>query len=542
MDYCNGGPLIIYCSLIEMTGDIQMASSDTEDVNRFANIIEDLPVKTRLTLSTLSLLNDVSTQLLRFLISNAHTPNVIAVISNKENYISTGESEMFHTLVRIFKNIRDVYESRTPLLNVNNVAPGLWLLNMPPPTILKGHEAYIISTIRKANLVTFILTVINCLPYGFDFLQKVYLDVFCPNTILTDQTNGDQVSKFLKPQAIIYLDLKTHAYISSIRDHLGANEQIPDAEKRILLDTIFPDNIAMRLVNRKIVAPNEKKLLTPSEKEFVGRCERRKETLIKFTKYTDLLNSYDWTFFVKELLEYCGKNMNLIVWGKKGRSKTALLEFNPSDFDPQILFATGSHLTTDLAVNSHDPSPIGNTFDTGNKEKLIDANELRPLTDAESESINNEIQSALQNESGQGMQKNFMDDAHMSGGENVHSQLVDSNNSILSDVISKSPSVKVVKAKRTWSKEEEKTLITGLIDLGPAWAKILDLYGPGGKINENLKNRTQVQLKDKARNWKLHYLKTGKPLPEYLNRVTGNLDKIAKTKRRGSKEGSIPPN
>lgn len=87
-----------------------------------------------------------------------------------------------------------------------------------------------------------------------------------------------------------------------------------------------------------------------------------------------------------------------------------------------------------------------------------------------------------------------------------------------------------------------KTLITGLIDLGPAWAKILDLYGPGGKINENLKNRTQVQLKDKARNWKLHYLKTGKPLPEYLNRVTGNLDKIAKTKRRGSKEGSIPPN
>lgn len=87
------------------------------------------------------------------------------------------------------------------------------------------------------------------------------------------------------------------------------------------------------------------------------------------------------------------------------------------------------------------------------------------------------------------------------------------------------------KAKRTWSKEEEEALVEGLKEVGPSWSKILDLYGPGGKITENLKNRTQVQLKDKARNWKLQYLKSGKPLPDYLIKVTGNLEKIYKAKK-----------
>lgn len=74
----------------------------------------------------------------------------------------------------------------------------------------------------------------------------------------------------------------------------------------------------------------------------------------------------------------------------------------------------------------------------------------------------------------------------------------------------------------------------GLKEVGPSWSKILDLYGPGGKITENLKNRTQVQLKDKARNWKLQYLKSGKPLPDYLIKVTGNLEKIYKAKKKFS--------
>lgn len=58
---------------------------------------------------------------------------------------------------------------------------------------------------------------------------------------------------------------------------------------------------------------------------------------------------------------------------------------------------------------------------------------------------------------------------------------------------------------------------------GPNWAAILQLYGPGGSISEALKDRTQVQLKDKARNLKLFFLKGGHPVPPILNLVTGRL-------------------
>jgi hypothetical protein len=49
------------------------------------------------------------------------------------------------------------------------------------------------------------------------------------------------------------------------------------------------------------------------------------------------------------------------------------------------------------------------------------------------------------------------------------------------------------------------------------------MFGPGGTINESLKDRNQVQLKDKARNLKLFFLKSGIEVPYYLKFVTGEL-------------------
>ncbi|KAG0667722.1 hypothetical protein C6P45_005443 [Maudiozyma exigua] len=56
-------------------------------------------------------------------------------------------------------------------------------------------------------------------------------------------------------------------------------------------------------------------------------------------------------------------------------------------------------------------------------------------------------------------------------------------------------------------------------------------------MSEDLKNRTQVQLKDKARNWKLHYLKNGEPLPDYLTKVTGTISKVSKPKKPKALKG-----
>jgi hypothetical protein len=58
---------------------------------------------------------------------------------------------------------------------------------------------------------------------------------------------------------------------------------------------------------------------------------------------------------------------------------------------------------------------------------------------------------------------------------------------------------------------------------GPHWSQILAMFGPGGTVNEVLKDRNQVQLKDKARNLKLFFLKSNIEVPYYLQFVTGEL-------------------
>ena len=78
--------------------------------------------------------------------------------------------------------------------------------------------------------------------------------------------------------------------------------------------------------------------------------------------------------------------------------------------------------------------------------------------------------------------------------------------------------------RRPWSTEEENALMAGLdVVKGPHWSQILAMFGPGGTRNETLKDRNQVQLKDKARNLKLFFLKSGIEVPYYLQFVTGEL-------------------
>lgn len=78
--------------------------------------------------------------------------------------------------------------------------------------------------------------------------------------------------------------------------------------------------------------------------------------------------------------------------------------------------------------------------------------------------------------------------------------------------------------RRPWSTEEENALMAGLDAVkGPHWSQILALYGNKGSINEILKDRNQVQLKDKARNLKLFFLKSSIEVPYYLQSVTGEL-------------------
>ena len=82
--------------------------------------------------------------------------------------------------------------------------------------------------------------------------------------------------------------------------------------------------------------------------------------------------------------------------------------------------------------------------------------------------------------------------------------------------------------RQHWTDEEERALLNGIDQVGgPHWSRILQLHGAGGTHSEALQNRSQVPLKDKARNVKLFILKAGTEMPYYLQFVTGELDRRA---------------
>ncbi|OBA28066.1 hypothetical protein HANVADRAFT_61447 [Hanseniaspora valbyensis NRRL Y-1626] len=81
-------------------------------------------------------------------------------------------------------------------------------------------------------------------------------------------------------------------------------------------------------------------------------------------------------------------------------------------------------------------------------------------------------------------------------------------------------------SRNLWTKEEENALIQGLKICGPSWSQILELYGTGGSVSEALKNRKDLQLKDKARNWKVWlYSSDIRTIPPYFHKVTGGVER-----------------
>lgn len=508
--------------------------NSSDSLNRFNNIIQSLPLKTRITVSSLCLLDNVSTQLLRFLIFNANAPHLLAIFTDESNFLASGETETFQVLLQLFKQVRVIYNAKFPLLNVHDVVPGLWFPNAPPPLLLRGHEEYIITVIRKANLLTFILTTLYCFNYGFDLLQETFLDIFCPNTLFTGTSTTDQNGKFLKSQAILYLDLKTQALIAGLKEFEDENGSIPKDKLESLLNEIFPDDLADQLIQRRLgggtTATNS--TMTPSERDFIERCDRRRENLLQFHNLNELTSSYDWNHFIKEILDYCNKNMGLIIWGRKGRGKSPLYCFDAKEFDSQIMAASGA-----LPAHHNNGNVDGTVpYDTADRNARENSN----LDMNRSSTVISGTSGAVSNERGSG--EGSLENGGTPTGTtpNNVSVTLDAKEAtsrmtqyiVNAAVTASGQRIKKIKAKRTWSKAEEDALVSGLKEVGSSWSKILDMYGPGGKISEDLKNRTQVQLKDKARNWKLQFLKSGKPLPSYLMKVTGNLDKHLKGKKK----------
>lgn len=461
---------------------------------------DHLSFNVQMLINTLPVLDNLATQILR-IIAKGPYQKIMELVSNRESY--TGIA--FGNLVELFETTKRIYNSEeSPFFTVENITFGLWKYGQQAPLFLKGREDTIEGTLRKVNLSTFLLATLGLIDLGFFFLNEAFLDVFCPPqnlepseslSFLRDRSLLDILqkedksvkaqrnqTKFLKAQAILYLELKTQAYISAI--------ELGDRSKEDIIHDLFPDNMDEILLRRKdpyfessgIKLERNSALFTPAELDFLSRCDFRKQTLLNSEADSSLMEKYEWIKFLNDLLEYVSKNVGFLIWGPKGKLSSELDRLN--------------YLSTRETKTEKSSHSLTDSYPTHSDEE---------------------------------------------GGEDKKRKSEEPHNSRASDVNcdgnsdgSKSKGNKRSRAnrpstfRRIWTAEEEETLKKGLMQKGTHWTAILELYGPGGTINENLKNRSSLQLKDKARNWKIYYTKNKLPIPSYLQKSIGDNDKYKK--------------
>ncbi|SCV05763.1 LANO_0H14642g1_1 [Lachancea nothofagi CBS 11611] len=445
------------------------------DEVRPGRAIGDLPPKTQLNINSVALLENVSNQLLKLLTTSSIETLTALAIPGQDFY----EGEVFETLFALFKQVKKVY-TELPLLNVRDVAPGLWLESEQCPYILKTQENLILAAIRKANIVTYLLSIMGRFQYGFSFLDDNFIDIFCPEgkdlPFEADRALATSLGRLLKPQAVLYLNLKTQAYISALEPWKDNPHELPRVKQETLNQVFAPDVKDFLLAKKRLRSSR----LSPSEEDFIKRCAHRREKLAEQTSLEQLISEYDWLDFFKEVFFYVQRNVSVLVWGKKG-----------------IEFAS--------PYGDSDPNTSNNST-TGTELKMQDQDQLSQETP--------------------GLASDSL--AEPSGDSEYFSSSRKPSPTPLRD----SKTEKKPKQKRLWTKDEEAALVDALKSQGPAWSKILELHGAGGSVSELLKRRTQVQLKDKARNWKMYFLKGGLPVPDYLTKVTGDLERDEKSRQR----------
>ncbi|GMM32795.1 Tbf1 protein [Saccharomycopsis crataegensis] len=531
----------------------------------------DWPFETQLSVNSLPILDNLATQLLRIYVSSSYEdivaytqPMTIEDPENPENVIEaelSPDAESFQALVRLFSIARSVYtRTEKDFIGIEDVAPGFWKNGETAPLFVSGREEIFDNSIRKANLATFICGVVNSIEMEFVSLDENFLEVFCPNDtsnylvnvkkdsmddIVSNVTGYGIAGRLTKPQASLYLELKTQAYISAVMAH--ESKEVAEAD----LEHLFPDNIEQNLLSRR-----QLKHLSSIELDFVSRCKSRKGNLRNISSIEDLIERYSFDSFVKKLLDYMKTNLGFILYGRKRRT----ISPNKTLWDANSEHVTGStfssiynnrlngNMTTSAMLanlnsrnsvtrSSNEPSTTEASGDTTKR-----ADSPSGATSATGSNAGADTPVAISNGTDDETNKEPTSSNSVSDLSNkrTSSEILTptmQNGASMPDIVATQLTREPVRKKprkttagpggksvrRLWTPEEEHALREGLKTKGAHWAGILSMYGMDGTISEALKDRNQVQLKDKARNWKMYYLKEDIPLPDYLKGVTGEL-------------------
>ena len=106
----------------------------------------------------------------------------------------------------------------------------------------------------------------------------------------------------------------------------------PSRDQSSILNDLFPLRaqlthmfVARRTMTNTLPSTPSEDELTPSENEFVSKCERRRELLRSLgdgdKQVQDLKESYSWESFLRELRSYVAKNWEIIVGSRGGKPR-----------------------------------------------------------------------------------------------------------------------------------------------------------------------------------------------------------------------------
>jgi hypothetical protein len=472
-------------------------------------------------LDTLPTLASLSSDILKFLARL--TPTEALGLSNTPNSPKTRE---YAGLRARFDPLRNLFNTGAPFLSARDLG-------------LQKASDY--EAIRKANQAIFMSSIFTG-EIGLRDMDRSFLAVFVPEN-----------ARLLKAQASIYLELKTQGFITAWRT--GA------APPAVVMADLFGPDLDKNILARRPGTTS----LAPSEQDFLNRLSSRREILqthVKNNTLDQLPLKYRWEDFSREVSSYLSKNI-------ENTASQAKDSADPSKHQPKRSLPRGqmegqfSILAPPLPVTSTEsilsPAPLAQSspdllalddfvaqaaraaeiamqdpsnlsypeqFPNSSSPATPTAKPATPtpnpvLPDYQHYDPNSEKINPRSPASGTG---NIAEIPHISQTAPT-SVLYERARLAATTKASLIPRKGVIPTqRRTWTTEEENALMTGLDQAkGPHWSQILAMYGPGGTISEALKDRNQVQLKDKARNLKLFFLKSGIEVPYYLKHVTGDL-------------------
>ncbi|KAF3095258.1 TTAGGG repeat binding factor [Orbilia oligospora] len=453
-----------------------------------------------LRIQSLPILDNLSSQLLSTLLQGQFQDTLITVTQPE-----TDQGQAYATLKALFFQTKRLYSSEA-FLSTDE---------------LRFQVAEHRNMIRQVNLATFVTSLFGSTEVGFFHLNRYFLSTFVP-----------EGGRLLKNQGGLFLGLKTQAYISAIDTGEKTKEQ--------LLDDLFEDDIAGKLTDRR----GGSKELIPSEIEFLGRVKNRREQLERAPLDVPVLREiYPWQDWLREMIQYVTKHRDSIL-APTTRRKLKRLEAAQGDSNKHMFQAQtqtpgslyGQHST--LYTPPPGSQPVYPGYSSVGRPSMHAAYSAHVAAPGISQTSlsGNSPNPALSVGTSQAVTP------HPEQSTPTHILYEQAR---LAATARQSPNARragLPSQRRPWSTEEEHALMVGLDYVkGPHWSQILAMFGAGGTVSEALKDRNQVQLKDKARNLKLFFLKSGMDVPYYLQFVTGELKtrapgQVAKNEKRKQQE------